>query len=308
MLEIYFFNVGHGDSIIIKFPNGAWGVIDCHRNYEKRNPNVLKFLKEHLINNLSFICVTHPHSDHIRGLDILEREYKQKIDKFLIYGLSTGSPCEKHKDTPLMKTLLSFTNSGKDAKKLFIVNRGYREYFGDAELIVLNPSEEIRNKITLKQYAVEHLDFNEESVVILVKYAGKQILLTGDIPTAPWDIILNDYPDIKADIIKISHHGSKINNDSILLEKIIKPNAYAIISTDGGKKYATLPSEEVINYLRNTLNCTVLNTSELGIIADETQDIDLATNEIIDMISEKVVEPFYNGYFKLVVDENGHIE
>lgn len=54
MLELYFFNVGHGDSIAIKFPNNEWGIIDCNRNINHKEPNVLTFLKSKNVKTFKF--------------------------------------------------------------------------------------------------------------------------------------------------------------------------------------------------------------------------------------------------------------
>lgn len=69
------FNVGQGDHLLLKLPNGAYGLIDFH--YDKginviEEPPALTFLKrQHRPEKpvvLSFLCLSHPHRDHTKGL------------------------------------------------------------------------------------------------------------------------------------------------------------------------------------------------------------------------------------------------
>ena len=308
MLKLYFFNVGHGDSIAIHFPNDEWGIVDCKRPLEKKEPSVLRFLKNRPIHSINFVCVTHPHSDHIKGLDALSEYYKDKIQQILIFGIKTGSPSEKDAGKPLVKTLFTITNDCKKCEKVNKVLRGQQFSIGGVEVLILNPTEKIKTKFQLKSYTTEALEFNEESVVMLLRYAGKEILLTGDIPLNIWKEIEEEY-SLSADIIKISHHGSGYNNNNEHLARIVKNRAIAVISTDGGRRWKNVPDGEIIRFLREDLNCEVLLTNELmnSETSSEKQEEDLLVNDVVDMLSKKLTEPIPSGYYEISITPDGKI-
>lgn len=305
MLELYFFNVGHGDSIAIKFPNEEWGIVDCYRNLEEVDPPVVTFLKNRNIKNLKFICITHPHSDHIRGVDILANNFD--VDKIYLFGLRTGSPCEKTQYTPLIKALKTITKNAREKEKLEILSVNENKNIGDIILKVLNPDEEIRNTLRLKTYVNESQDFNKESIVIFFQYSDKNILLASDITPNFWDETYKHF-NKKIDLIKISHHGSRYSNKYKDLSKYINKGAIAIISTDGGRRFTNIPDFQFINALKNDLNCKVICTSELNTSAEHpSEEVNLLTNDIIDLISEKISGPKYSGYIKCIISEDGNI-
>lgn len=69
-IAVHVFGGTMGESIVVEFPDGTCGVIDCHTqsgtNLEK-NP-VCCFLSQRRIKQLDFVCLTHPHDDHFSGL------------------------------------------------------------------------------------------------------------------------------------------------------------------------------------------------------------------------------------------------
>lgn len=73
MITIKIFGNGLGESILIKLPDNNYGVIDCYSNKLndlESNP-ICRYLKNNKICNLKFVCWTHPHDDHSRGLPYL---------------------------------------------------------------------------------------------------------------------------------------------------------------------------------------------------------------------------------------------
>ena len=71
-LRLHVFDVGHGDSLLIEFPNGRdFGIIDCHRKSVKDRPKVASYLLDaHRTRGpivVKFAALTHPDTDHLRG-------------------------------------------------------------------------------------------------------------------------------------------------------------------------------------------------------------------------------------------------
>lgn len=311
MLELYFFNVGHGDSIAIKFPDETWGVIDCNRNKGERIPQVLSFLKKQKINKLNFICITHPHSDHYNGIDMLVEYFEKNIDKFILYGL-TANDKERNTSTSLGRAISKFVEINKKniADKFILAECGKKYKFSGIDLCCLNPTGEILNELRIKQiYNASNVMYNDTSVVFFVNHAGKKILLNADSSLKNWCKIFSNNSDYLSDIIKISHHGSKENNSEKLLSSLIKSGSVSIISTDGGVKYSTIPSNEVIDYIETVCRAEVLKTNDLyksnnktlyG-ISDELKEV------VVDATTSDIESVSYDGFIKLTVLDDGRI-
>jgi hypothetical protein len=121
MLSIHVLNVGHGNSAIVEFDNGsekAFGVIDSNLPSGTSEPRALVKLRELGAKRLSFVCLTHPHKDHFRGLFSIIKAFEGSIDYFYscpfgelfqnpkrlkkfaeklkkIYEYSEGEPCKE---------------------------------------------------------------------------------------------------------------------------------------------------------------------------------------------------------------------
>jgi hypothetical protein len=79
-LEIHVINGGYGESIIVRLPDGVWGVVDCYAakpTDPETNPTLL-FLRENQVKSLEFVCLTHPHDDHFRGMSQLFSSFTVK--------------------------------------------------------------------------------------------------------------------------------------------------------------------------------------------------------------------------------------
>ena len=74
-LRVHVLNVGDGDAIVIEFPevNGSrrYGVVDCYSSSK-----TIDYLGKLGVTDLEFVCATHPHYDHIRGMPKLLDQYK----------------------------------------------------------------------------------------------------------------------------------------------------------------------------------------------------------------------------------------
>ena len=303
MLELYFFNVGHGDSIAIKFPNGEWGVIDCNRSDRLTTPNVLTFLTKQKIKHLKFVCITHPHIDHFDGIDAIVDAFDNEIDDFIFYDRTQSTFFEKT-DSALRRALKSFV-SFKKKRMIFATNEKIYKV-GDIDIKLCNPTNEICNSVFEKFFTNKDIkEYNKLSVVMYFEYKGIQILLNADVPFLVCKQILNVYPDISADILKVSHHGARADNPDDLLLKICKSKSIAVLSSAGGKVYKNSPHPDVIKYLKQELRSNVLDTSSLA-YRNDIEKVPFA--QVDGFHSEDADEPATDGYFKITVDEHGEVE
>lgn len=90
MLSVWILNAGQGDSIVIRFPDNSWGVVDSNLALNSQVPPALSFLQERGVQKLAFVCLTHPHSDHFSGLGKVLESYKDHIDEFWIFNVDSA--------------------------------------------------------------------------------------------------------------------------------------------------------------------------------------------------------------------------
>jgi beta-lactamase superfamily II metal-dependent hydrolase len=85
-VEVHILGANRGESIILKLPNGGWGVVDCfcpQLNQPETNSTV-RFLRQRQIRELEFFCLTHPHDDHVRGASYIANNFR--IKRFWTFG------------------------------------------------------------------------------------------------------------------------------------------------------------------------------------------------------------------------------
>ena len=80
ILSVFILDVGDGDSILIELPKVGserkYIIVDCNKA-----DKTLKFLNELNAEHLSLVVSTHPHRDHVRGLEDIVKEFDISNDK-----------------------------------------------------------------------------------------------------------------------------------------------------------------------------------------------------------------------------------
>ena len=246
-LEIYYFDVGQADSILIKEKNTNI-LIDAGNNED--GENLVNYLKNDLnIDKLNMIIGTHPHEDHIGGLDNI-------IDSFDINTILMPNA------TSTSKTFESVLNS--------IENKNYK-------ITIPKIGEEFNyDNIKLKVIytGTNEKDLNNSSIVLKLTYFNNKFLFTGDATSKVEKKILNK--DIESDVLKIGHHGSEYSTTNDFLDKV-NPK-YAIIEVGKNNTYKH-PKQTTLDKL-NAKNIKIYRTDLDGTIK-LTSDGNNITFEII---------------------------
>ena len=232
-IEFHFLDVGQGDSTLVILPNGKTLLIDAGgSNYGNKVVNYIKSLK---ISKIDYLVMTHPHADHIGGME-------KVIDNFdigTIYMTDMITTTKTFNDLLLnieRKNLKIITPKAND-----IISAG-----DDFKVLVLSPSRKYEG-------------INEMSLVIQMIYKNNSFLLMGDSGTIVENDILNSNLDIKSDLIKIGHHGSSYSSSSRFIQSI-SPQ-FAIISF--GKNPYGHPSSKTLETL-NKYRVKIYSTYEFG--------------------------------------------
>ena len=235
-LQVYFLDVGQADSILIK-SNNEYMLIDGGNNND--GPLLVKYFPSLGIKEFKYIVGTHPHEDHIGGLDDVIKNFT--IDNIYIPDAMTT--------TKTFEDLLDSIDEKNLTYKVPKINSTFP--LGNANLKVIYTGTDTS-------------DLNNTSIVLKLTYQDISILLTGDATSETEKKILNK--DINSTVLKVGHHGSKYSSTESFLKKV-NPK-YAIISVGKNNIY-NHPAPTTINKLEK-LNTKIYRTDQDGTILLET--------------------------------------
>ena len=230
--SVSFIDVGQADSVLIR--NGNYNMlIDAGNNED--GEKLVNYFKSLGIEEFTYVFATHPHEDHIGGMDDIINNFK--IDNYYMSNkLSTT------------KTFMDVLDAldGRNLKYT-VPNKGDTLKFGDANIKVIYPGDDKSN-------------INDSSIVLKITYGKNSFLLTGDATSNVERKIYNE--DIKSDVLKVAHHGSSYSSTDVFLDKV-KPY-YAVISVGKNNIY-NHPSNKTLEKL-NKRNIKVYRTDLDGTI------------------------------------------
>ena len=231
-IKITYFDVGQADSILIQTNNENM-LIDAGNNSD--GSNLVAYLKNEEINNFKYVVGTHTHEDHVGGMDDII--YNFNIEHFYMPDvISTTKTFEDILDALENKQVRFETPNIDDTFNL-----------GEATIKVIYVGKDSNN-------------LNNTSIVLKLKYKNAEFLFMGDLEKDIEKQLLDK--DIKADILKVGHHGSNTSSSKEFIEKV-KPSI-SILSVGNNNKY-NHPNKSTLDIL-NKNNSRVLRTDELGTI------------------------------------------
>jgi len=235
-LKIHFLDVGQADSILIELPNKKNILIDAGNNADSEY--ISSYINTLGIKQFDLVIGTHPHEDHIGSLDTIINNYTVK--QIIMPKVPANTKTFEDVLTSIAAKNLKITAP--------IPEQTY--IYDNAKLTILAPN------------STEYADVNNYSVVTKLEYGENSFLFTGDAENISENEILLKKFDIKADLLKVGHHGSNSSTTSEFL-KAVNPT-HAVISCGKDNKYGH-PNTETIDIL-NSNNIGVYRTDEVGAI------------------------------------------
>lgn len=239
-LKIFFMNVGQGDASLIKTPNHKLILIDGGPDKA-----VLTELGKVLTpgeNEIDKVILTHPHADHLAGLNYVLERYK--INKIYLTGISHTSP-------DYITLLEKIKANGIPAEKII---KGKKVEVDGASINFLWPPDDTSQ--------LSGKDLNTTSAVFELGFGNQNFLFLGDLPAKEQRAFVQELKE--AAVVKISHHGSKTALAVELIERI-KP-IFAVISVGAKNDYGH-PAPSTIKALGSQ---KVLRTDQKGTVIFET--------------------------------------
>ena len=246
-LKIYFFDIGQGDSALIKTPNQQNILIDGGQDDSVLQP--LSHALGIFNDTIDVVIITHPHEDHIGGLWAVINKYNVKQ---IIY---TGALY----DSPIYVNLLSLIAEKKIPLGVTRDNEIAR--LGDnCDLKIIHPNQSLHKK--------SDPNVNNTSIATMLDCEGARALFMGDIEADIESEILESEKNLRANILKIGHHGSDTSS-SIKFLNAIMPD-FAVISVGANNTFGH-PSRLILRRL-NDIDAKILRTDEIGNVIFEIKD------------------------------------
>lgn len=219
-LKVAFLDVGQGDAELIITPDKSKILIDGGPD-----DRVLGELAAELPfydRELDLVVLTHPHADHLDGLlPVLDR---YKVKKVLLTGVIHTAPNYiKFLEVLKVKNIPA---------EVAITGKTFK--FGAASLEVLWPDKDLSGE-RVSGGANEGGGLNDTSIVARLKYGKSSFLFTGDAGVAVESALLSSRADLRADVLKVGHHGSATASSEELLSAV-SPE-YAVISAGKNNRY-----------------------------------------------------------------------
>ncbi len=239
--ELVFIDVGQGDCLHIKTPSGKNILIDGGGSrdlssggsgYDVGNKTLLPYLLKNGVSKIDVAIVSHVHEDHFKGLASLSQA--MKIGKLVLYS---GN---QDKQKELMSSL------DVDENKLVYVQKGDRINLEPGIFIDVLYPDYIKNKGASDLGATDGFaDENSMNLLLRLNYYGFTVMMTGDLTGEDEMKMIKEGLNLKADILKVPHHGSRYSSTEAFIDSV--DPACAIIQV--GKNNFGHPNPEIVeNY------------------------------------------------------------
>lgn len=240
-LHITFLNVGEGEAIYLETPTEDRILIDTG------NPmtgyRVVSFLRDRGVKSINALFITHPHPDHMGGIFQILPTFDIKA----IYD--NGQPISENPDCDIYHWYEEAVRKNKVKRANYSpVRAGDVFQYGDVRIEVLWPDK------------AASPDWNTNSLVLKVVYGKVTLLLMGDANNSVEKQLLDSGVNLKANVLKVGHHGAMDATSEELL-KAVSPE-FAIISVDTGN-IRGYPHPEVLERLKGR-DIKILMTSTHG--------------------------------------------
>lgn len=228
--RVTFLDVGQGDCAVIESAAGERVLIDAGGTRDNRFDTggrvVLPWLVDNGIRTLDLVVLSHPHPDHLYGLLSVLR------------GVTVRELWTSGRDGDLEGYAELQALAAERGIRLRTVRQGEAVRIGGLGLEVLHPNGTAPAGAG-KAYAAE----NDRSLVVRAMLSGTTFLFAGDIHRTGERQLLAANRDLRADVLKVPHHGSATSS-SVELLNAVRPRL-AVISVGAGNPYRH-PSEAVL--------------------------------------------------------------
>ena len=256
-IKIHFVSVGQGDAIVIELPGNEYMLVDAGSGATAYPSSTVKngyysYLSDVVEGDeIDYLVVTHPDSDHVNMMSKVVDDYVVKNFYYNAYENSS-------------KTYATFTSkaAAEEGAALHVIETADSSKFnvtaGGCLLTFYSPGND---GFTGTEAKIK----NGMSIMIMLEYGGRKLLLTGDATEEEeeWFVAYTEYKNTDVDFLKVAHHGSPYSSTTEFLSHVSAE--YAIISVDESNNSYGHPSPDTLERLENA-SATVYRTDIKGTI------------------------------------------
>ena len=233
-LTVHYLDVGQADCTLLEC-GGEYMLIDGGNIGDGQK--VISYLQNMGVEELKAVVCTHAHEDHVGGLPAVLAVYPVK---------QVFAPTKTYA-SKVFDDFLYYTDQQR--LEVTIPAPGDTMTLGQAKITVLGP---------VKSYA----ETNDTSIVMKVVFGETSFLFTGDMEVLAENDMLDSGADVKADVLKVGHHGSDTSTGYRFLYEV--DPTYAVIPVGEDNKYGH-PNDIVLSRLSDA-ECTIFRTDHLGTV------------------------------------------
>ena len=250
-LEVHFIDVGQADCALLLC--GGEAMLIDGGNVDDSSL-VVSYLLNQGVESLDCLVSTHAHEDHAGALAGVMAVFPVET----VYATTTTYASKCYDDFMYYVNQQDLTATRPAPGDTYTL--------GDALVTFLGP---------VKDYA----DPNDTSLVCRVDYGDTSFLFTGDMETTAETDMLDAGANVKADVLKVGHHGSSTSTGYRFLYEV--DPTWAVISCETGNSYGH-PHRETLEKLADA-QVTVYRTDELGTIVatSDGQTITFTTGKTV---------------------------
>lgn len=246
------FSIGQGDALYIRTSDGQDILIDG--GPDDRIVQHLSHVLPPGDRDIELMVLTHPHADHVNGLVAVTQRFivRQALLTDVRFAQSAYHAWLEELD--------------RDQVREHVAVAGQRYVVGTATLDVLWPGQDLSHVAIDHDHASEGGGVNDSSIVLKLTCDGSQAVLMGDASSDIEQRILDGGADVRADLLKVGHHGSRFSSSPTFLASV-NPR-WAVISVGVNNVYHH-PHPTTLLHLERT-RATILRTDQQGNIVLES--------------------------------------
>ncbi|MFH1008098.1 MAG: DNA internalization-related competence protein ComEC/Rec2 [Candidatus Latescibacterota bacterium] len=251
-LEVVFLDVGQGDAIFLRFPNGRIMLVDGGGRmfqFDTGKEIIAPFLRHRGFQKIDVVVPTHSDNDHIGGLLSLLEEFP------VSHVLDSGQYADTWTDDRFYELV-----EQKGITRHIVSAGDSLIGLGGVGIFVLHPAPAF-----VSSQHDSPMGRNNTSVVLKISYRGVSFLLTGDAEQGAERFFLNWGDRLPATVLKVGHHGSRGSTGQAFLDAV-RPEI-AILSVGAGNRYGH-PSEDVVSKLQ-AVDAKIFRTDQTGAVLME---------------------------------------
>jgi competence protein ComEC len=279
-LIVYFLDVGQGDSALIVFPRGKTMLIDgggeirfdqgaqnlsaedesqaetafTDRAFSIGEAVVSRFIWSLGRTRVDYVLASHAHADHMGGL----------LDVFRDIGVREAIVGYAPTNDPEYSLFSAAAKRGKIP--IFAVAAGEKYEIDGVTVEVLWPPRANGRAVT---------SGNDDSVVLRLAYGSISILLAADIEQNAEESLVISNANLKSDILKVPHHGSRTSSTDAFVDAV-NPRV-AVISVGERSRFGHPHASVVNRYLERGIKLLQTGRDGMVTVTTEGSSIDVTT-------------------------------